>query len=336
MRALLTYRKRDTHRWWMLTAAVISLGAVAVVSVTAAEPPEKADNPRSDLAASQPISTSSLEAGTPRPPGDFPPDLSGFPSPENSGPRVSAIHATDSIDTSSTGQVIERLTVNGRLTIQHDDVVVRDVTVLGTSTYMILIEPKADGQCPSNVQIEYTEIDGQNAPADAIAVYGNHCGFTFDHGQIHNTGRGLRLGSNVTVSNSYVYVNRTWDGAHRTAIGNNGGSNLRIVHNTLFCELRGCSAALSFYGDSAPVDNVLVEDNLLATTGQYCIHGGSVSSKDHPNGVNVRILNNHFSTSLGSRCGRAGPLASFDNGVRGNQFSGNVWHETGQPIAASS
>jgi hypothetical protein len=210
-------------------------------------------------------------------------------------------------------------------------VTVRDVTVMGTGTYMIYIRPKANGQCPTNVQIEYVEINGQNAPASAIAVYGAGCGFTFDHGEIRNTGKGLRLTNNATVSNSYVYTARTWDGAHRTAIGNNGGSNLRVINNALYCELTGCSSAVSFYGDFAQVDNVLIQGNLMSTTGRYCIHGGSVSSKPYPDGTNVRILDNHFSTSLGARCGVSGPVTSFDDGVRGNQFSGNIWHETGQP-----
>jgi hypothetical protein len=257
--------------------------------------------------------------------------VSGFPTPATTGPRSSATATQGSISTSTNGQVIERLTVNGQVTIQHDNVTVRDVTVMGTGTYMIYIRPKANGQCPTNVQIEYVEINGQNAPASAIAVYGAGCGFTFDHGEIRNTGKGLRLTNNATVSNSYVYTARTWDGAHRTAIGNNGGSNLRVINNALYCELTGCSSAVSFYGDFAQVDNVLIQGNLMSTTGRYCIHGGSVSSKPYPDGTNVRILDNHFSTSLGARCGVSGPVTSFDDGVRGNQFSGNIWHETGQP-----
>jgi hypothetical protein len=258
------------------------------------------------------------------------PPAQGFPTPATTGPRSASTATQGSLATSSNGQVIERLTINGRLTIQHDNVTVRDVTVMGTGTYMIYIRSKADGKCPTNARIEYTEVDGKNAPADAIAVYGP-CGFTFDRGEIRNTGRGLRLVNNATVSNSYVYTARTWDGAHRTAIGHNGGSNLRVINNALYCELTGCSSAVSFYGDFAQVDDVLVQGNIMSTTGRYCIHGGSVSSKPYPDGTNVRILDNHFSTSLGAKCGVSGPLASFEGGVRGNEYRGNVWHETGQP-----
>jgi hypothetical protein len=273
----------------------------------------------------------SVAPEAPPPSQGFPPPLDGFPSPANTGPRTAPTEEVESFDSSANGEVIEGLTINGRLTIEHDDVIVRDVIVMGTETYMIRIREKADGECPSNVLIEYTEVNGENAPPNAIAVYGGDCGYTFDHGYVHNTGRGIRLVNDVTVTNSYVHVARTYSGAHRTAIGHNGGHNLRVVHNTLFCELDGCSSALSMYGDFAPVEDVLIQHNLLATSGHYCIYGGSFENNPYPEASNIRILDNHFSTSLAENCGISAMIVGFDDGIRGNEYRGNVWHENGQP-----
>ena len=86
------------------------------------------------------------------------------------------------------------------------------------------------------------------------------------------------------------------------------------------------------YGDFAPVDGLLVQGNLLATTGSYCAYGGSLPSKPYPDGSNIRFIDNHFSTRYNDTCGRYGPIAHFDEGARGNEWTGNVWHETGAPL----
>lgn len=252
----------------------------------------------------------------------------GYPTPESTGPRVAPSTVVGSVTSSVAGQLIQGITINGRLTIAHDDVLVRDVVVMGTGMYMIHVERKANGECPSNVRIEYVEVDGRNAPAAAVAVYGGSCGYVFDRGYVHNVGRGFTLGRDTTVSDSYVYADRTWEGAHRNAVLSNGGSNLTIRGNALFCEGSGCSSALSLYGDFSPIDNVLVEGNVMSTTGHYCIYGGSVSGKPYQ-GSNVRIVGNRWSTLLGANCGRTATVTGHGSGQRGNVRCGNSWLETG-------
>lgn len=259
----------------------------------------------------------------------------GFPTLDSTGPRVASTSSTGSLSSSANGQVISQVTVNGRLTIRHDNVTVRDVTVNGTGTYMINVVNKADGTCPANVRIEYTEVNGANAAENDIPLYAPRCGYVFDHGYVHNVGRTSRLVNNTTISNSYVVSNRTGDsGAHRGAVGTNGGSNNQIINNVLMCEGVGCSAAIPMYGDFAPVSGLLVQHNLLATTGSYCAYGGSLDGKAYPDGSNIKFIDNHFSTKYWDTCGRYGTVSGFENGVRGNAWSGNVWHESGEAISA--
>lgn len=256
-----------------------------------------------------------------------------WPTPRSTGPRTAPTRTSGSLTSSRTGQVISGLTVNGRLTIRHDNVTVRDVIVNGTGTYMLQVLRTASGRCPTNVRIEYTEINGANASESDIPLYSPHCGYIFDHGHIHNVGRSSRLVNNTTISNSYIFSDRTGSsGSHRGAVGINGGSNNRIVNNVLMCQGTGCSAAIPMYGDFGPVDGLLVQHNLLATTGSYCAYGGSIDSKPYPNGSYIRFINNHFSTKYFNTCGRYGPISGFENGVRGNVWSGNIWHESGRAL----
>lgn len=256
-----------------------------------------------------------------------------WPSPENTGPRTAPTSTRSSVTSSRNGQVISGITVNGRLTIKHDNVTVRDVIVNGRGTYMIQVVPTSSGRCPSNVRIVYTEINGANASESDIPLYSPRCGYTFDHGHIHNVGRASRVVNNTTISNSYIFSNRTGSsGSHRGAVGINGGSNNRIINNVLLCRGTGCSAAIPMYGDFGPVNGLLVQHNLLATTGSYCAYGGSLDSKPYPNGSGIQFIDNHFSTRYFSTCGRYGAVSGFEEGERSNVWRGNVWHESYRPV----
>jgi hypothetical protein len=274
-----------------------------------------------------PTSSAAPDAEIPAAPGDF-------PTPASTGPRVpeSALRASGTVESQYDGQVIEGLDIVGNVRISHDDVVVRDSRVRFTSTYGLHVRKAADGSCPENVRFEYVEVDGSRAADSDIPVYGGSCGWTLDHAHVHDTGRAVRVVNDVVVSNSYIRTNRTGSDAHRGAVGSNGGRNNAIIGNVLICEGTGCSAAVPMYGDFAPVSGILVQDNLIATTGGYCVYGGSVNSKEYPDGSGVRFIGNRFSTRFFDSCGRFGVIAGFERGVRGNEFTGNVWHETGESI----
>lgn len=259
-----------------------------------------------------------------------------FPTPDTTGPRVpySALEASGDITSSHDGQVIEKVDVTGNIRILHDDVTVRDARIRYTSTYGLNVRKRDDGSCPEGTVFEHVEVDGQLAPDNYIPVYSPGCGWTLDHAYVHDVGRVVRLVSNNTVTNSYILADRGGDsGAHRGAVGLNGGSNHIIRNNVLICDTpKGCSAALTMYGDTAPVEDVLVEHNLIAATAAYCAYGGSVDSKAFPEASEIRFVDNHFSTRFFDDCGRSGPITGFERDVRGNVWEGNVWHETGEVL----
>ena len=293
--------------------------------------PQKQTQPSLPAPKQTPLPTPTPLQQAPEPnPSSYP----AWPTPQNTGPR-SVLSATHSGTLSSTadGQVISNISITGRLVIRHNNVTVRDVRIFGTGTYMLEIDRMASGVCPSNVRIEYAEIDGSLADESDIPFYGHSCGFVFDHGYVHEVGRSSRITNNTTISNSYIHSSRTGDSqSHRGAVGINGGSNNVIYNNVLKCSGVGCSAAIPNYGDFAPVTDLRIEHNLLSTTAHYCAYGGSLPSKPYPEGSNIDFINNHFSTEFNPECGRSGPITGYAWNVRGNDWIGNVWHETGVEI----
>jgi hypothetical protein len=82
----------------------------------------------------------------------------------------------------------------------------------------------------------------------------------------------------------------------------------------------GTSAIISNRGTDR---NVLIQNNLLAGGAftLYCEQGAR--------GNNYRVLDNHFSRKFGSKGGFYGPSTDCSDETQ----SGNVWHETGQPMS---
>lgn len=141
---------------------------------------------------------------------------------------------------------------------------------------------------------------------------------------VHSTGRGANIENNVLIQDSYLHGWVTQDGDHETGIGSNGGSGNRIIHNNVVCDSGGCSAALSLYGDFAPITDWLVEKNLFNTNGSYCTYAGSVSGKPFPNATHVRYIDNRFGKKYNPGCGLFGPVISWAFNT-GNVWSGNAW-----------
>jgi hypothetical protein len=266
---------------------------------------------------------------------------SQFPSSGSTGPRVPVAGLVPSgpISTERDGQVIERRAVATRVEIRHDDVLVRDVLVdfdaPTTGVYALEITEKDDGSCPSNVVLEHVAVVGDTAvlPDNAKAVYGT-CPFVLRHSRITDVGTGIRITSGATIEGNYVVASHAvpGSGSHRSGLGLNGGSGNVVTGNTIECAGEGCSGALVMYGDFEQVRDVLVERNLLNTTGSYCAYAGSSESKEFPLSQDVRFIDNSFGRAHHETCGRFGPVAGRHPDSAGFVWEGNVWADTGAEL----
>lgn len=266
--------------------------------------------------------------------GGYPlPNLTGYANACNTGPRQACTNNVGRITTSSHGQVIERVCATG-IEVQHNNVTIRDVLIMGTSPYAIDIGEDIEANCPTNLRVEYTEVNMVNAANMDWGVY-QRCpgGHVFDHIKVHNTGRPMLMEGNITITNSYYYSHRTNPEAHRTALSTHGGDNFTVTGNTFICYNGGCSSSVNMYSDYAPVTNYLFQGNVLSG-GTICLRGGD--SHQYKEQVHdIRVINNRFSTVYNPECGCNQAFGAWDPTKPGNLESGNVWHESGLAIRSN-
>jgi hypothetical protein len=264
-----------------------------------------------------------------------------FPTMGSTGPTISVsdMKVSGSVESSKNGQVIEAVNVTSRIKITHDDVTVRNSRINHTATksgqYALFIATKDDGSCPENVVIENIEIVGDTSVLidKAKSVYGR-CPFTLRDSRIYDVGNGVQLTSGARVEGNFILNNHFVpdSGSHRAGVALNGGTNNVIVGNTIACEGTGCSGGLVMYGDFGPVQNILIQGNLINTTGSYCTYGGSLPSKEYPKGTYIRYIGNHFGREYFPECGRYGVRSGWNGDYEGNEWRNNVWHDTGEVI----
>ncbi len=274
------------------------------------------------------------------------PNLVGYANSCNTGPRHTCTSTyTGNFTTTSDGQVVQDLCINGSLRIDHSNVIVRDVRIAPTTSAGYLLDigryhQTSGGPCPSNVLVEYTEMDNSAVANLDWGIYqrcaspsGNH---TFDHIKVQNIGRGMNMGrdgdpgGNVVLTNSYFYAQYTATGAHRTTVSTHGGDGYYVANNTLLCVGQDCSSVLNMYSDYGSVTNYTADGNVLA--------GGSICMRAADNddfgylSHDIKIRNNRFSTTYAPYCGTLQALTWYNPAHPGNELTGNVWHETGLPM----
>lgn len=264
------------------------------------------------------------------------PNLEGYTNACNTGVRhvCTSTHNGDFI-TSSDGQTIQSLCINGALVINHNNVTVRDVRIAPTSPQLYLLDiGKNAATCPTGLNIEYTEVDNSGVGNLDWGMYQRCTPATgvhrFDHVKIENIGRGALIEGNIVITNMYIYAQYDAPEAHRTALSSHGGDNFNVSNSSFICVNTNCSSSVNMYSDYAPITNYTLENNVLSG-GSICLRAGS----SHQYGAqthDIKILNNRFSTVYAPECGTLQAFAFFDAAAPGNVRSGNVWHETSQPL----
>ncbi|GIH07378.1 hypothetical protein Rhe02_54450 [Rhizocola hellebori] len=167
------------------------------------------------------------------------------------------------------------------------------------------------------VRLVDVEISGGT---DNFAAIGNS-NYSCLRCDIHGGLRGLALGSNVVVTDSYVHDQRIVPGAHQTAASTHGGAHVRIEHSTLRCnsDRYACSNGVSFYSEDPPgIDDMLITRSHISTDAGYCLGFFSLQP-GKPYGItNTRIVDNVLGAS------EYGPVANWPASQAGNVWSGNT------------
>ena len=103
---------------------------------------------------------------------------------------------------------------------------------------------------------------------------------------------------------------------------------LTIDHNTVLNQF-GQTTAVGLFEDFGAQFNCLIENNLIAGGG-YTLYGGA-NAGGAPTS-NIRVIGNRFARVYSERSGYYGPVAYFDTRGSGNEWSGDVWDDTGKSV----
>lgn len=254
------------------------------------------------------------------------PTPSGWPSAATTGvPAGTALTASGGLNITTAGTVINARNITGDIYISAPNVKITNSKITGR----IIVAAGSTGTVVQRVEIVGPSVS--HPDTDRPGISGHN--FTCDACNIHGWGKGVHADANVVVKNSWihdmpVYGDPGNGGSHNEPILSINGVNLTITNNRLDAGLDGnYSASLALYSQGGQAQNALVQGNLF-NGGGYCLYAGSDNSIK---GANIRILGNTFGTEMAPKCGFYGAGTAYYNG-NGNQWSGNVWQNTGATV----
>jgi hypothetical protein len=265
-------------------------------------------------------------ANPPAPPRDCP-AFPAFPDSGCTGWRHTgaALHGCGTV-LSTPNSTYDSCLFNGTVTVRARNVSITRSRVVGR------VDTDTGTGDLQGLKLLDVEIDGNGVVDDGRAAIG-HSNFTCTRCDIHGTVRGVTLGANVTVQDSYLHDFVTVPSGEY-AMSSAGGSGFRIFHNNLQCNSSqgsGCGSALALFGDFTAIHDVLVQSNLFNAESSYCTYAGSAVGKRYPHGTDIRYLDNRFGKKYAVRCGADGPVTAWEPNA-GNRWTGNLWEDGSGPV----
>ncbi|WP_181790517.1 DUF4082 domain-containing protein [Myxococcus llanfairpwllgwyngyllgogerychwyrndrobwllllantysiliogogogochensis] len=254
------------------------------------------------------------------------PPAGGFPNASNTGvpagTQLTPYTGPCSISVANT--LIDSKTVNCDLTIRAAGVIIRNSKINGS----VSTDENSTG-------FSFTLTDSHVDAGDRIVTGVGAVNFTAVRVHVQGGNRSIHCWHDCEIRDSYVHGQMTDETGTAHESGIRMGRNVTLRHNTIVCDApdvppdAGCSAALTGYGDFAPVENNLVENNFFpGTTGGFCAYGGSSQGKPYSGATNnIRFIGNVFGRGQSGRCGWYGAITSFDTSEPGNVWSNNTWED---------
>lgn len=242
------------------------------------------------------------------------PSACGLPDASNTGvpPGTKLTVVNGDLEVNKAGAVVSGKDIRGCITVDAPNVTIRDSKITCTGFYGIASFTGA--YSGGRLRIEDVEVDCQDHNTTAVGSFN----VTALRMNIHGCENGFDIDNTFTVQDTYIHD--LYEGAtgHADGVQLAGGSNITIVHNTIF-DPGGTSAIISNPDKNS---NVLVQSNLMAG-GAYTLYCPSDSSTDY------RVIGNRVSTVFSSKGGEYGPWTDCAK-VAVN--TGNVWDNTLSPL----
>lgn len=301
------------------------------------------------VATSAPPTTPSATPGPARTPprasgtGAIP---NGWPTPQSTGWRRTGVTlrpyggSVEEIVIRNSGTVIDSADIRARVRIAANDVTIKRSRIMPSKCdspdgcYVLSIDPGFAGLVVEDTEV--TRAAGAEGMDRAVVLADGGGSRSrpraiVRRAYIHDTYRGIYVGDNTIVEDSYIDdIDRDPPaGAHTAAITAHGGRGITIRHNTIgLPPSEGNSSNISFYGDDRPLEDILIEGNLL-NGGGSCLWLTTDFSRASATFVTIR--NNLFGVKYHAKCGAYDPayIVPRDAGGSGFTWSNNVWYAPG-------
>lgn len=200
-------------------------------------------------------------AQTPEPePGPEPePEPTEWPDAASTGP-TGDLTPSGPVTSTHDGQVIAGLHITGGVTIDHDDVVVRDCQIDSTGRYGVDIDPATTGTLLARVRMK--GVSGERSAG--IPPYGSWTAIGCD---IAGFVDGAKMGDKCRLERSWIHDLHKAEGTHNDGIQIRRGDDIAIVG----CAIEGpwqqsTSAILAQAADGA-ISRLLIADTLISGGG---------------------------------------------------------------------
>ncbi|QFY05747.1 hypothetical protein GBF35_02820 [Nonomuraea phyllanthi] len=252
------------------------------------------------------------------------PSARTWPGPDNTGvPDGVRLRKSGSLRVTKDGQVIDGLDVTGYITVEADDVTIRNTRVRGTKGWWGILQ--REGR--TGLTVEDSEIFGNGKQRTQFGILNQGNLITVRRVDIHTISNGIHTNQGL-VEDSYVHDPKYFDGDHTDMIMSTGpparGTELIIRHNTAINTLDQ-TGAIALFQDFGVTRDVTVQGNLLAGGGWTLYAGAGAKGVSS----NVKVIDNVFSRRVWPKGGAAGPVSYWDHEGPGNLWRGNTWEGGG-------
>lgn len=237
---------------------------------------------RSDAQAS---GDAGIEFGVPVIDGDDPgPNNTGF---VRAGLSAADLTPSGTITTTSDGQIIEGLDIQGIVKIEHDNVTIRNSRIQGSPSTYILNSTSNTGLLIENVTMVGIET---TVRCSAVLLVSDA---TIRYSNLSGCRDVIKPRTNVLVEHSYIHSPFGPPG-HNDHVQAETGSNITFRNNTFEDGPTYFHQVLFFQNNFGPLTNITLEDNLIINGQKGVSIDDRSSSKPYPPPSNISIRNNRF------------------------------------------
>jgi hypothetical protein len=333
-------------------AAVVAAGALVtggtlLITRHGVRPPAVAQSPAPTFSATPSRSPSASPKPTPAN-CSADPHLCGFPDATNSGvpaKEAKALLAVPGqvssgpgwhydprgfVEVDGTGAVLKGLSIPYNVDVTASDVTIEDDVITNTGDDFGVSIRHGHNVTVKDCDISSPYTDSRRLMVGVKDIYGDATDIRVIGNNISHTATGVQITAGL-IADNYIHSMGFKSGDHTNGITVNGGTTpLTIRNNTVFVDLSQTDA-ISLFEDFGVEANKLIKDNLVAGGG-YSIYAGAQTGGPHS--YNIRVIGNRFSRRYYANGGQFGPAAYFNDGGRGNVWSGNIWDGTEAAVSS--